>query len=409
MGTTFLQPAVRCPEEATLRPIRTTALAMSLALVVVACGDSGPTAVPVSGSPATAASPAAEGPSATPSPPATPSPTPVDVAALAEAALAATTFTAEAEISGSGTLGKVKSRTTGSLEIEGRATHVVRTTTTGKTKVKVETITANSTRYAKQKGVWVELGEATNSELIAQLRATTTMTDLGVETKDGRELHHLQATLPAVPAELGVSGDAKEATATLDAWVTEDGTPVVLTVTATWTQEVGGKTVKGSRVMTFTFSNVGGDITVAPPDMIWAFHTSKRFGYRMACPVDWTWEKGTSKIADSCFSADRSVIASRARQTRATLSYLRPRIAGQLRNAGFAKAKVTSDKKTTLDGVPARRIEFTATVSGDKVWGQGVYAIKGAWWYFIVWGQLEKTTSADRAMFKQFQGSFDFR
>ena len=195
----------------------------------------------------------------------------------------------------------------------------------------------------------------------------------------------------------------------MDAWVTEDGTPVVLTVTATWTQEVDGKTVKGTKTTTFTFSNVGGDITVAAPEMVWAFHTSKRYGYRMACPVDWTWEKGSSKYSDSCYTSNEAVYASRARQSNTTLSYLSPRIAGQLKNAGFSKAKVTSTKKTKLDGVPARRIEFTATVSGDKVWGQGIYAIKGAWWYFIVWEDFEKTTAADRALFKKFIGSFDFR
>ena len=43
------------------------------------------------------------------------------------------------------------------------------------------------------------------------------------------------------------------------------------------------------------------------------------------------------------------------------------------------------------------------------MWGQGVYAIKGAWWYFIVWEDFEKTTSADRALFKKFLGSFDFK
>jgi hypothetical protein len=397
-----------------MRPIRTTALTVVLALVVVACGETGPTAVQVAGSadPASSSNTDSQAaPSATPTPPATPSPTPVpiDVAALTEATLDATTFTAEVAVSGSTTLGKVKSKATGTLAIEGRATHMVRTTTTGKTKVKVETISANSTRYSKQKGVWVELGASNDSELIAQLRATTTWTDVGTETKDGQELHHLQATLPGVPIELSVSGDATDVTATMDAWVTEDGTPVTVTVAATWTQKVDGKSVKGTKTTTFTFSNVGGDVNVAPPDQVWAFHASKRYGFRIACPVDWTWKSGSSKYADTCYGTNEAVYASRARQSNTTLSYLTPRIAGQLKSAGFAKVKVTSNKKARLDGVPARKIEFTATVSGDKVWGQATYAIKGAWWYLIVWEDFEKTTSADRAMFTKFLGTFDFR
>ena len=49
----------------------------------------------------------------------------------------------------------------GKIDIDGRASHLVRTDATGKSKTKVETITGNGTRYVKVKGVWTKAGRPT--------------------------------------------------------------------------------------------------------------------------------------------------------------------------------------------------------------------------------------------------------
>ena len=143
-----------------MRPMRTSALAVVLALVVVACGESGPTPVQVAGSPDPASSPASRR-----RPPRVPPrhrpPRRRPRRSRSTSRRWRTRLHGHVVHRGrrdrrDRTLGKVKSKTTGTLAIDGGATHMVRTTTTGKTKVKVETITANGTRYTKQKGVWVE-------------------------------------------------------------------------------------------------------------------------------------------------------------------------------------------------------------------------------------------------------------
>jgi len=379
--------------------------------VAAACGDTGPTAAPTGASrtPDAAASGAPDGSTA---PSVSPSPPPADVAALAAAAIANPSLKATVKLDGTTKLGRTTTSTKGSIDIDGRASHLVRTDKTGKTSVKTETLTGNGTRYAKLKGVWTRAGESDDTELIAMLRSIGGMTDLGLEDKDGTQLHHLQATdVPAVPRELAVaSKGVSNLSSTLDAWVTEDGTPVSMTLTSAWDQEVDGSTVKGTKAVDFEFTNVGGDVTVAVPNDIWKFFTSKRYRYRMAYPETFTAKAGKGRFADSFDGGEEYVYASRARQTNANLAFLTRGILDDLKAiTGYKDIKITSNKKARLDGVPARRIEFRGKSSGDTVYGQAVYAIKGAFWYFVGLDTFAKWNKDSRGMFTTFIRTFDFR
>jgi hypothetical protein len=237
------------------------------------------------------------------------------------------------------------------------------------------------------------------------------MTDLGIEDKGGAQLHHLQTTtVPTVPAELspatkGVTGLAS----TLDAWVTDAGVPVTMTLASTWKQKVAKKTVNGSRTADFDWSEVGGDVTVTVPTDIWKFFTSSRYHYRMGYPETWDAKAGKGRFADSFNGGEEYVYASRARQSHATLSFITKGILGSLKSiTGYKSLKITSNRKATLDGVPARRIEFRGTSSGQKVYGQAIYAIKGAFWYFVGFDAFTKQDKASRALFTQFIRTYDF-
>ena len=396
-----------------MRTIRATALIAVLSVVVAACGSTGPTTGPngPAVTPAPSQDPVATAP-ASAAPAATPSPTPVDVAALTAATIADPEFSARVALDASKRVGAAKTTTTGSLAIDDRASHLVRRDKVGKTTTTTETVTGNGTRYLKVKGVWTKAGSSDDTELVAILRTIPTMTDLGVEDKDGAQLHHLQTTtVPAVPRELApTTKGVTELTSTLDAWVTETGVPVTMTLASTWKQVVAKKTVNGSRTAHFAWSEVGGDVTVTVPTDIWKFFTSTRYQYRMGYPETWEAKSGKGRFADSFYGGEEYVYASRARQTRATLSFITKGILGSLKSiTGYKSLKITSNRKATLDGVPARRIEFHGTSSGEKVYGQATYAIKGAFWYFVGFDAYTKQDKESRALFSKFIKTYDFK
>ena len=396
-----------------MRTTRAIAMIAALSIVVAACGSTGPTAGP--NGPAVTPAPshdpvATVAPSATPAP--TPLPTPVDFPALTAAAIADPNFSAMVALDAARKVGTAKTTTTGNLAIEDRASHLVRRDKVGKTTTTTETVIGNGTRYLKVKGVWTKAGSSDDTELVAVLRAMPAMTDLGVEDKGGAQLHHLQTTtVPATPQELsptkkGVTG----LTSTLDLWVTEAGVPVTMTLASTWKQVVAKKTVNGSRTAHFAWSDVGGDVTVTLPTETWKFFTSSRYQYRMGYPDTWEAKAGKGRFADSFYGGEEYVYASRARQSRATLSFITKGILASLKSiTGYKSLKITANKKARLDGVPARRIEFRGTSSGQKVYGQAIYAIKGAFWYFVGFDAFKKQDKASRALFSQFIGTFDFK
>jgi hypothetical protein len=308
-------------------------------------------------------------------------------------------------------VGKTTTRTTGTIDVSGRASHLVRTDKVGKTTTKSETLTANGSRYVKTKGVWTKGGASDDTDLASVLRNVTTYTDQGVEDRDGQLLTHLQADLPTIPRELAlVTKDVTDASGTLDVWVKEDGTPVSATITSTWKQPVGKKTVDGSRTTEITFGEPLAEAPIIAPTETWKFFNSKRYHYRMAAPDTWTTRAGKGKFADSFDGGEEIAYASRARNGGRSLAFINSQILTQLKSiTNYKKLKITSNKKTKLDGVPARRIEFRGTNQGETVYGQAVFANKGAFWYFIGSDSYDKWSDESRDTFTSMIRSFDFR
>ena len=396
-----------------MRELRAGAVILVLTLVVAACGDTAPTPAP-SGSIAPDASVSAESdpPASGAVAEATPEPTPVDVALAAAGVLADPQLETTVTVDATTTVGKTTTHTTGTIDVAGRSSHLVRTDATGKSKAQVETITADGTRYVKVKGVWTNAGPADETELLAVLRDMTGVTDLGVEDKDGAQLHHLQApALGVIPRDLAlVTKDVTDVTGTVDAWVEEDGSPVSMTITSTWKQPVGKKTVDASRTATLTFGEPLADGPIVAPTETWKFWNSKRYEYRMAYPDTWEAKAGKGRFADSFYGGEEYAYASRARSGGVSLSYINARILSPLKSiTGYKKLKVTSNKKAKLDGRPARRIEFRGTSNGETVYGQATYAVKGAFWYFIGFDSYTKWNDDLRAQFSSMIGTFDFR
>ena len=398
-----------------MRELRAGAVILVLALVVAACGDTAPTPAPTGSAAAEASVTAETAPPASPSDPApvaTPEPSPVDATLAAAAALADPQLETTVTVDATTKVGKTTTHTTGTIDVAGRASHLVRTDATGKSKAKVETITANGTRYLKVKGVWTDAGPADETDLVSVLRGMTGVKDLGVETKDGAQLHHLQApALGVIPRDLAlVTKDVTDVSGTVDAWVQEDGTPVSITIESSWKQPVGKKTVDASRTATLTFGEPLADAPIIAPSETWKFWNSKRYQYRMAYPDTWEAKAGKGRFADSFYGGEEYAYASRARSGGVSLAYINSHILSQLKSiTNYKKLKVTSNKKAKLDGRPARRIEFRGTSNGETIYGQAIYAVKGAFWYFIGFDSYTKWNRELRNEFSSMIGTFDYK
>jgi hypothetical protein len=385
--------------------IRTLA-AIAVVLLVAACGESGPTPSGIV--------PEASGQAASPSPSLapTPEPTPVDAAPAFVATLAGADFSATIAVTGETTLGSTTTTTTGTLEVSGSAFHLVLDRTTADRTTRVETLTGNGSRYSQADGLWFRSGEALTNSLVATLRAATGVRDTGIEARDGVLLHHLLVPTPVtLPIELGITDETvTHLIATIEAWAEEDGTPVRVTIAATWDQVVGGKAVAGKTSMELAFSGVGSPVSIDVPTDLWAGYTSRRFGYRMAHPVSWELKPGTTKFADTYFGPSDTVFASRARRFGLSLNGLNRQILALVRrNTGFDGVKIDSNEATKLNGVGARRIEFHGTDDGTPVWAIAVFAARGAFWYYVEYDTYEQTGVDDRALFDAILRSFRFR
>jgi hypothetical protein len=387
------------------------------ALVIVgalagACGSNGPTPAP--STPEQALPSASTAPTASASPSPSPEPTPVDASAAFVAAISDPAFTANVALTGTSKLGSVTTTTAGTMDVHGRAAHVVTTTTTGKTKVRTESLVGNGARFIARYGLWFAAGDAPTNDLAATLRGITTgVTDTGVETKDARDLHHLTIQSPATLAA-AISLAAKgisNVEAAIEAWAEEDGTPVLASIHATWDQAVSGRTAHGTKDLQLAFSNVGSSVDVIVPTDLWKLATSKRYHYGLAYPTDWEPELNKKGYTDAYFGFDgQTVYVDRFSVGSASLN----QVSSELKNhpntfTGYRSVKILSNKSGRLGPQRARVVELSGTYEGKKHWWLVYFAVKGGNTYWMELRTDVKTTGADRALAAKFAKSFTFR
>ncbi len=244
---------------------------LALALAIAACGGS--------------ASPA---PSPTPTPTQQPTPTPFDVGAAFLAIVNDPDFSARMELDGTIDMG-VTATLTGTITGSGDDSHSTFTVTFGNVSIETEEISSGGKSYErKAPGPWLEApakAGADDESLNDWLRTLSTIQDLGVETKKGKQLHHLSAgDEPVPPGALGLDASTfKNPLVTIDFYAEDDGTPAIFTVDGSWVQLVNGQEINVEFAMDLTLSNVGSAITIDPPMAVWTTYESP-LGYSMAHP-----------------------------------------------------------------------------------------------------------------------------
>lgn len=273
--------ARRSPAVATL-----TALA---AIALAACGGAATSSAPAAPSQAPAS------PTAAP----TPSPSAADVAAVFIEQLTGPSFNATAKIDGTMTVGPVDGTITGDGVVSGANSSMTLAIDAEVFKQTTESIRVGGTSWSrKDDGPWLEdpakPAGSSNNSLGEMLQTTKSVTDVGVEARGGRQLHHLRPSggnaIP--PSMFGVDpATAKDAKFTIDFYATDDGTPAVVAIAGTWTsQGSGGASLPTEMAFDITLDEVGEPQVINPPEDVWVRYTSKALGYTMAHPADWTVE-----------------------------------------------------------------------------------------------------------------------
>ena len=332
-------------------------------------------------------------PAPTPTPLATPAPTPtpLDVKAPFLAAIANPTFSAAGTITGTMAAGAIGGTITGRLTLSGSDSAYSMTISIAASAQTTDSVSIGSQAWErKSPGPWLakETPPDRSESLAAVMAAVASVTDLGVETKSGRRLHHLQPTGGGVvpPEAFGLDNPAiTNPTFTLDFFATDDGTPAVMVVTGTWTQLVAGQPTPVTMTLQYDLRDVGKPQTIDAPTDVWVRYTSKAFDYTMAHPEGWT--VSSTKTEDSYLLGGQAFVYV-SPQTLLADTTLATFVA-ELKKSYKPQFRVDPDEvvSATLGGQPAQRLTYRFTnTSGQDVTivdVAAVYAGKG-WEVFLV-------------------------
>jgi hypothetical protein len=255
---------------------------------------------------------------------------------------------------------------------------------------------------------------ASDQDLASFLRALGSIQDVGVETKEGQQLHHMTlgsgGSLP--PAVLGFSGGAiKDPHVSVEFWAKDDGTPGVMEVKGTWQQVAGPSLADVAMTIDFDFSGVGQSVTVNAPATVWTLYTSKRYHLIVGHPSDWdVYPSASSKQSDEFDSANgAAILADRYGSRGVKLNALVHYDATTGLKTIYSHYRLEGVSTTSMGGSSAREIRFHGTYKGHKVYGIVVITLKGSNFYEFDVVDAAGHEASDRTLAAQGISTFAFR
>jgi hypothetical protein len=381
--------------------------ALLIGLLVSAC-SSGATAAP---SPSPSPSPVSS-PTAPSSPSPTPAPSAIDVAAAFIKALANPGLSAKLEVTGTLTLGKLEFPVTGAMSVQGHDSQSSMTIGVPGAPQVAESVRVGGESYARAApGPWLRKGtESSDASLSDALAGLLNASDAGVVTKNGRQLHHIvpAAGFSIPPSALGMTNPAiRNPTVTIDFYADDNGQPAIMAIAAGWTQAVGAQTLPVTMLLDMAFQDFGTVITIEAPSDVWTTFTSKRFGYSVAHPSDWTVDEAESD--DEYGPAGQRVVFVAPQDVGAiTLGTFRDGLVASYKTQ-LGVAKPESDTETKIGGQEARLITYHFTnEAGQKLVVYDTLTLRDGkgWEVFLL--DLAGNEGADKAVSDAFVATFAF-
>ena len=379
-----------------------TVLAVIASVAIAACGGSA-----ASSAPPAVPSQAPASPTAAP----TPSPSAVDVAAVFVEHLSGPTFSATATIDGTMSVGPVDGTITGEGVVSGDNSSMTLSIDAGAFKQTTESIHVGDTTWSRQDpGPWLEdppkPAGSSGTSLADVFRSATTLTDAGVETRAGQQLHHLRSSSgnEVPPGVFGLDSEGvKDATFTVDFYAKDDGTPAVMAITGKWTQVSGDTSLPAEMAFDMTFDDVGEPQVINPPEDVWVRYTSKALGYTMAHPPDWTVE--SKKNQDTYLLNDQGYVYVAVTPYKGSTAKFAADLKASYKKP--FKGDPSSEAPTRLGGQPAIRLiyDYANDQNQDVTIADDVISRDGTGWevFLATAGGHE-----DIEVFDQFVATFQF-
>jgi hypothetical protein len=350
--------------------------------------------------------------SASQSPTDAPSPTPLDVAAAFKTAFAGIK-SGVMDLSGQATIGAVQLTIAGSTTFSGLDSSDVTTTTISGVPSQVSHVQTGGKRYVKTgAGPWLDdTSVAPANNLSKELaRVAAVVTDSGVESHRGTPAHKLLPPPGTTfdPAALGLAAaGATGVQVSVVFYAKDDGTPVAVTIDASWSQGSGASTAAVAMNLDITLSQLGVPHVIRAPDDVWVYFKSKRFGFRFAHPGDYDYFK--AKYYDE-FTGPASQFVAAGRQAKfagETLNSLTTFFIG-LDKKDF-HAKTVKNTATTLAGEKARFLSLSGTDSKKhKIVLYEVVCLRGKYVYDIYWISYAGSEATDLLTFQALIATFRF-
>jgi hypothetical protein len=376
---------------------RVSALLGMLAIVAAGCG---------------AAATPTPAPTPAPTPTAAPTPTPVDIAAAFLAEVTATS--GRLPVTGTATFGGTEAALTGLFESSGADDSAsTMTLDIGGSTQTTESIRIGTQKWSRQDGgVWIldpEPADSTKS-LGAWLRGLTMLEDEGVETKDGRQLHHLvpSAAEALTPEAMGLDPSIQDAVITVDFWAEDDGTPAIMSITVTWNQASGTTTVPVEMTMDVDLGGLGQPAAIAPPEEAWTGFTSTRFGYSMAYAPGWSAREDNGMDVYLMDDTPYFYVTPQDLAPGYTLERFRDELVAYYQ-AEDIKASPDADEEYQVGGIPARVLTYRFTnTSGTPVYLVDAVTVQGTTGWEIYLAQEQTGEEEARAFFDTMLATFSF-
>jgi hypothetical protein len=208
-----------------------------------------------------------------PTPTATPTPTPLSTLDAFKARVAGSDFQAQGSVSGSVQakliVGSTSGTVTGTFKVkDGDSDVSVRFQILGQT-VTYDSIVVDAWSYSRTNGGGWTRTQASGKTLQAFVSSGVVLTDEGVDTKLGRQLHHLTVADPAGidPSAFGITAGSGQENLAIDAlsfWVESDGTPAGLSIEASLDQKILGTQSHEKVTLEIAIATVSGVEIAAP-------------------------------------------------------------------------------------------------------------------------------------------------
>ena len=349
-------------------------------------------------------------PAPTPVPTTAPTPTPIDVGAVFVEQVAAAE-SAVMPFTGTAAIGEVEAALSGTLGLSGEDTTSTFTMDIGGAKQTQEGVRIGTQRWAREGGgPWVLDPEPADpaKTMSAYLTGLTSVEDKGVETKAGRELHHLvpPASSQPSPEVFGLPSSVKDATITVDFWAEADGTPAIWTIAASWTQ--GDASSPMTLTMDVDLAGLGTALTISPPADAWTGFASKRFGYSMAYAPGWSVEEQEGVDTYLLEGTPYIYVSPQDLAAGYTLDRFHDDLVAYY-EANDLKATPVADEDYAIDGNPARVLTYRFTnTSGTAVFLVDAITVHDGTGWEIYLAQEQSGEEEARAFFDSMVSTFSF-